>query len=366
MTTSDIATLESRTGPGWLREDVGAAVWPAFERALARMEAAAESTDGADAARRTLADLRAVVQHRLAAGDLLVDELLWPPEAAALLVGVRRCFVEELRGRTPADTFGAVHVFSALALVQCAVVGPVPPAATADGGAALDLAVEVAHDIRSPLAAILFLADMMRTGRSGAVSELQQQQLGMIYGAALGLNQLACDLIDFVRGGRDIVDREPVPFSLAELLSGVADLVRPTAEEKGLTLRLVLPDECSRVGSPAALGRILLNLTSNAIRHTTVGAVTVSVRELSPTRAIFAVEDTGRDIPAAVVPQLFQPYRRAPDTDGSAFSSAGLGLAICHRLVDALGGELHVSTGAGQGARFWFELDLPRAGQLHV
>lgn len=340
-------------------ERFGRGVWSAFDRALARAGRAADPPPDSRADERTPADLRAAVRRRLD-GDTAPDAAPWPAAAMPMLRRVRRYFAEELRSATPVETFGALHVFNALALLAGTAERPAPPADAPDRSAALDLAVEVAHDIRSPLAAMLFLADMLRTGHSGPVSELQQRQLGMIYEAALGLNQLAGDLMDFVRGDCDIVDREPVAFSLAEMVAGVADLVRPTAEEKQIAVRYELPDAPTRIGSPAALSRIVLNLTTNAIRHTNEGTVSVSIRELTPARVVVSVEDSGQDIPADIVPQLFQPYR-ATRPGASSFSGSGLGLAICHRLVDALGGELQVTTGGRRGARFWFELDLPRA-----
>ena len=73
----------------------------------------------------------------------------------------------------------------------------------------------------------------------------------------------------------------------------------------------------------------------------------------------FAVEDSGRGIPPAVLEQLFQTFRRGPDTRSHAFSSAGLGLAICQKLVSAMGGTLEVESAVGEGTRFRFVLEMP-------
>lgn len=341
---------------------VGAAVWHSFDRALARaVRADAGCAEGAAAAPPAALDagalaLRAAVTDVVTGQGVLADGLSEAATVATLAERVRRYLGEELRGAPPADSIGAIHVYSALADVRARVGGAT--ATVPDGCAALELAVEVGHDMRSPLSAILFLVDMLRTGRSGAVSELQQQQLALVYAAALGLNQLTCDLLDFVRGGDDLLDCAPSAFSLGAMLGGIHDLARPAAEEKGVVLHFELPARDERVGAPAALGRILLNLTTNAIRYTASGAVTVTVRELDRDRLEFSVQDAGAEIPPEVVPQLFQPFREG-GAGVRAFSGSGLGLAICHRLVAALGSELRVSTSAGAGARFWFELDLP-------
>ena len=101
----------------------------------------------------------------------------------------------------------------------------------------LEALVEVAHDMRSPLTSILFLVDAIRTGKSGSVSPIQERQLGLIYGAALGLSTLASDLVDLVRGGGGLVEGPAAPFSIAEVVCGVRDLVTPIAEEKTAVVR---------------------------------------------------------------------------------------------------------------------------------
>ncbi len=164
--------------------------------------------------------------------------------------------------------------------------------ATAD---AVNAVVEIAHDMRSPLTSILFLVETLRRGRSGPVTPVQERQLGLIYGAALGLNTLACDVIDAVRGGQRLVDGRPIPFSIAEVILGVCDTVRPISEEKGLPITHVLPAVDGRIGYPGALGRVLLNLMTNALKYTNEGSVTIGGTELSETRLSFWVSDTGQE-----------------------------------------------------------------------
>src|SRR5205814_3949191 len=107
-----------------------------------------------------------------------------------------------------------------------------------------------------------------------------------------------------------------------------------------------LPLDDARRGLPTALNRILLNLTSNAIKFSTGGIVTISARQLSETAVEFSVQDSGREIPAQVMEQLFRPFRRSDARRARTFSSAGLGLSICHKLTLAMGSELRVTTTA--------------------
>lgn len=223
---------------------------------------------------------------------------------------------------------------------------------------ALEAVIEVAHDMRSPLASILFLVDAIQRGQSGPVTAVQERQLGLIYGAALGLNSMASDVIDAVRGHR-LVDGLPVPFSVSETISNVCAVVRPIGEEKGLPIHVVMPRADSRVGYPAAVNRVLVNLTTNALRYTEKGSVSVGCTELADDVIEFWVVDTGRGIPDNVLAMLYDGFR--PGSVGLRFSSAGLGLAICRSLLEAMGSTLQVQTALEKGTRFSFKVKLPVA-----
>jgi signal transduction histidine kinase len=226
------------------------------------------------------------------------------------------------------------------------------------GAESVNAVVEIAHDIRSPLSSILFLVDTIRRGQSGAVSSVQERQLGLVYGAALGLSTLSSDLIDAVRGER-LVDGTPVPFSITEIILGVCAIVQPISEEKNLPLHATFPEFDGRLGYPPAINRVLLNLTTNALRYTDVGSVAIGCTEHSERRVEFWVKDTGRGIPDNVLAMLFDGFR--PGSVGMRFSSAGLGLAISRTLLEAMGSSLTVDTAVDQGTRFSFVLDLPLA-----
>jgi signal transduction histidine kinase len=225
----------------------------------------------------------------------------------------------------------------------------------------LELVVEVAHDLRSPLTSILFLAETIQRGRSGPLTPVQERQLGLIYSAAFGLSSVASDVIELARGGDRLVDLDPIPFSVADIFESVRDIVLPIAEEKGLQVHVHTGDTQFRVGHPVALSRVLLNLTTNALKFTTEGAVEVQGTPLDGDRVEFSVRDTGRGIPPQHMASLFEPFRRRQKPGEYAFSGSGLGLSICRKLVEAMGSSLQVETEAGVGTRFHFVLELPRA-----
>lgn len=230
------------------------------------------------------------------------------------------------------------------------------------GADGLELVVEVAHDLRSPLTSILFLAETLQRARSGPVTPVQERQLGLIYSAAFGLSSVASDVIELARGGDRLVDLDPIPFSITDILESVRDIVLPIAEEKALTVRLHPPEADFRIGHPVALSRVLLNLTTNALKFTAEGFVEVAARQVSESGVEFSVRDTGRGIPPQSMATLFEPFRRRQKPGEYAFSGSGLGLSICRKLVEAMGAKLDVETAPDWGTRFFFVLDLPLAG----
>lgn len=231
----------------------------------------------------------------------------------------------------------------------------------------LNLVVEVAHDIRSPLTSIRCLAETLERGHSGPVTEVQRKQLRLIYSASLGLSSMASDVIEMARRGDHLSEQEPVPFSVAETLESVVDMVRPIAEEKGLTVRFTAPPTDQRLGRPIALSRVLLNLTTNALKFTDEGSVEIITRPTALSRIEFSVKDTGRGISEEALASLYQPFRRSSGRSGRSgffFSGTGLGLAMCRKLLGGMDSELSYETAAGLGTRFYFELELPPVTHL--
>jgi signal transduction histidine kinase len=232
------------------------------------------------------------------------------------------------------------------------------------GQDAQQLVVEMAHDMRSPLGSILILAERLRYGSGGSLTPIQERQLGLVYSAAFGLSALAGDVIELARGGTTLMDQPPMPFLVSDVLQSIMDILRPMAEEKRLVVRCVGPEADLRVGYQAALNRVLLNLATNAIKFTNAGSVDVVCKQLDRSRVEFSVKDTGRGIPPHVMSNLFEAFRQRQITGDYAFSSAGLGLSICKKLIAAMGGELGVETELEKGTRFYFILDLPQGSRL--
>jgi signal transduction histidine kinase len=346
-------------------------VWAALARAVARvssewpgLEAGSPMAEEIDS--HTMLLEQAIRQSAIEV-DPDISELTRSPLSRHLVELIRRFYLSEVE--SPAARIHSDHSIRLLCAIERVAHSLDPDwaqhfADRLSGPNGLELVVEVAHDIRSPLTSILFLAETLQRGRSGAINEIQERQLGLIYSAAFGLSAMASDVIELARGGDRLVDLDPIPFSVTDILESVRDIVLPIAEEKGLAVRISPPNSDFRIGHPVALSRVLLNLTTNALKFTDEGYVEVLARQSTRTGLEFSVQDTGRGIPPQAMNTLFLPFRRRMKSGDYKFSGAGLGLSICRKLVEAMGSELKVDTSPASGTRFFFELDLPQASQL--
>lgn len=223
---------------------------------------------------------------------------------------------------------------------------------------ALQLLVGVTHDLRSPLSSMLVLLERLRGGHAGPVTPQQERQLGLLYSAAFGVASLTNDALDMARGSAPELAAGPArEFSLAEVWQTVRALVQPIAEEKQLVLRWSGPAADRRVGHASAVHRVLLNLVTNALKFTTSGSVTVSVGVVAPSQVRFSVSDTGEGLPSTVRDQL---HRGSVLARNPMVSSAGLGIAMCQRTLEALGSRLELVHQADRpGTTIEFTLVLP-------
>ena len=275
-----------------------------------------------------------------------------PTYPAALLERLREEVVAGwLRGGAPPSPAEAAAVLRAFDRVREELLSP--------GGedAPLRVVAEFAHDLRSPLTSILFLAGALREGQGGApLSEPHRRQVGIIYSAALGLVSMAGDMIELYRGGPG-APADVSPLLVEGMFDSLGDVLAPLAEEKRVELRLRPAPGDPRLGNAVALSRVLLNLAVNALQCTDEGWVEISAEPAGAGRLRFSVRDTGRGIDPSALDPATGHFRR--HGSGYGFSGTGLGLGICRKLVGEMGGELSVQSTLGEGTHAWFTLDLP-------
>jgi signal transduction histidine kinase len=344
-------------------------LWDALREAVfwaqAEWERAVEHAAGMDEVTLHLAQLCTAIRHQGSGQNADLAALPRNALSRRLLGLIRAAFVERASALPAPDAGQLLRLLGAIEQVGQRLEADWSQhfSDRLSGPDGLELVVEVAHDLRSPLTSILFLAETLQRARSGPVNPVQERQLGLIYSAAFGLSSVASDVIELARGGDRLVDLDPIPFSVTDILESVRDIVQPIAEEKTLAVQLTTPEADFRIGHPVALSRVLLNLTTNALKFTAEGFVDVTARETGPRAVEFSVRDTGRGIPPQSMATLYEPFRRRQKPGEYAFSGSGLGLSICRKLVEAMGSTLEVETAPGYGTRFHFVLDLPLAGE---
>jgi signal transduction histidine kinase len=344
-------------------------VWDALRESVlwaeAEWERVVEHAAAAEEVTAYLARLSAAIRQQAAGTPTDLGAVPRNALSRRLLDLIRTAFIDRVRELPAPDSTQLLRVLHAIEQVGQHLEADwsqhfTDRLSAPDG---LELVVEVAHDLRSPLTSILFLAETLQRGRSGPVNAIQERQLGLIYSAAFGLSSVASDVIELARGGDRLVDLDPVPFSVNDILESVRDIVQPIAEEKNLAVRVSSPGAEFRIGHPVALSRVLLNLTTNALKFTAEGFVELTAVARNPRCIEFSVRDTGRGIPPQSMATLFEPFRRRQNPGEYTFSGSGLGLSICRKLVEAMGSVLQVETASGYGTRFYFTLDLPPAGE---
>ena len=205
---------------------------------------------------------------------------------------------------------------------------------------------DASHELRTPLAAMQAILGVVREGVRPAGE--YRQALDDLAEETNRLRGLTEDLLRLARGeDKTAVPCERVAFS--DLLTDVADSLRPLAESKGLTLRVQVPEGLTLTGDMDALIRLFVNLLDNAIKYTERGEIMLAARSEAD-ELIVDVTDTGIGIRPAHLPRIFDRFYRV-DTARSA-GGAGLGLAIAQQITQAHGGRLEVRSTPGVGSTF--------------
>ena len=227
----------------------------------------------------------------------------------------------------------------------------------------------VAHDLRTPISAILTGAEELERGDKPGSA---RQQVALITDAGLMMKELLDDLLDHARldAGRMSVDSRD--FDLRLLLSQTARLWAGPARAKGLRLRLEGARALPRMvrGDAMRLRQVLNNLISNAMKFTDEGSITLRLQswpdEHDAHVLLIDIEDTGPGMTAEQLGRLFTAFDQTTDGVAARFGGSGLGLSISRDLIELMGGRLTVRSAPGQGSIFTLSVVLPRGAALEA
>ena len=219
----------------------------------------------------------------------------------------------------------------------------------------------MSHELRTPLNAIGGYTELMELELRGPITEEQRRDLGRIRASQQHLLGLISGVLDLSRIESGRVAYQLESIALDPFLAAIDDLVGPQATAKFVTLEYTPAEPGLAVRADAEkLRQIMLNLISNAIRHTPAnGRIDLTAAAASPTMVAIAVADTGAGIAADARERIFEPFVQLDRTLTSLHEGLGLGLSISRDLARGMGGDLTVDSRLGEGARF--TLSLPRA-----
>jgi PAS domain S-box-containing protein len=219
----------------------------------------------------------------------------------------------------------------------------------------------MSHEIRTPMNGVLGVLHLLRAEH---LSESGRALLDEALQCGHMLSELINDILDLSKIEAGQMQLSPEPTDPAAALRGVANLLRPQAEAKGLTLTIEAEDEGWFNVDPVRLRQALFNLMGNAVKFTHEGRVTarMAARGADGERRLrFEIEDTGVGIPAEARPRLFGRFQQADDSATRQFGGTGLGLAITRHLAHMMGGEVGYDSLEGRGSTFWLEVVAPQA-----
>ncbi|TRX22364.1 PAS domain S-box protein [Flavobacterium franklandianum] len=221
----------------------------------------------------------------------------------------------------------------------------------------------MSHEIRTPMNAIIgFTKVVLKTD----LTEKQKEYLSAIKLSGDALIVLINDILDLAKVDAGKMTFECVPFKLASSISAMLHVFETKIQEKNLELVTEYDNNIPEVllGDPVRLHQIILNLVSNAIKFTSKGKITVSVRlfdeDEESTTVEFAISDTGIGIDEIKMETIFDNFQQATSGTSRLYGGTGLGLAIVKQLVEPQGGTVCVKSKINEGSTFSFTLNFPK------
>ena len=221
-----------------------------------------------------------------------------------------------------------------------------------------DFLSSMSHELRTPLHAILGFAQLIEAG-DHTLPDTQKRNLDQILKAGWYLLSLINEVLDLaqVESGKLALGMACVPLN--ELLIEVQALMEPLALQHQVQLSFppFVPPHFL-MADRHRVKQVLINLLSNAIKYNRLGgSVSVSLQEQPEERLRVLIKDTGEGLSVEQLAQLFQPFNRL-GRENSTEEGTGIGLIMCKRLIDLMGGRIGANSSVGEGCTFWFELDM--------
>jgi len=221
----------------------------------------------------------------------------------------------------------------------------------------------VTHDLRSPLGAIIGIAELLS---ETSLQADQQEYVTVIKNAGESLLAQINNILDFSKIDAGMLELENLDFDLYEQVNIASSIFAKEISDKKLQFEIDLAPNVPQflVGDEVKLRQIFINLLSNAVKYTSKGGVAFNISCINCTpgqtaRLRFEVIDTGIGIPKDKQQTLFQPFVQGHQSTARVYGGTGLGLSIVRQLVTRMGGTVSLTSEPGLGSAFSFEIEFP-------
>ena len=212
----------------------------------------------------------------------------------------------------------------------------------------------MSHEFRTPLGSIRSITRLLSDELDGPLSPEQHKQVLFISGAATELSDMVDDLLDLAKIEAERITISPAWFDMLDLFAALRGMFRPIVDASAVDLIFEEPQDMPRLYTDdKKLAQILRNFISNALKFTQSGEVRISVRPEGEQEVRFAVSDTGIGIPQDMHGNLFEDFVQIDTPLQKRLRGTGLGLSLCKRFAELLGGRVGVDSTPGVGSTFF-------------
>ena len=220
----------------------------------------------------------------------------------------------------------------------------------------------MSHEFRTPLGSILSMTRLLEDGMDGPLTEEQRRQVRFISTSTSELREMVDDLLDLAKIEAGRITISPAWFDLMDLFSALRGMFRPLVEGNQVDLLFEDPPVMPMLYTDdKKLAQILRNFISNALKFTPSGQVVVSTQLEGESAVRFSVRDTGIGIPVELQSTLFEDFVQVDTPLQKRLRGTGLGLSLCKRFAELLGGHVGVESEIGTGSNFYVVLPLTLA-----